>query len=75
MVAAKLFTREEALETAVQFLHAQSWADDFDDKTARIIESNECINVLFRYKNPHKPPEILISIEKFGGKTEAVKLG
>lgn len=71
----QLITRDQAKEIAKSFLREQPNYHDFDENSARVIESNECINILFRYKQPRKPPEILISIEKKGGKAEAVKLG
>lgn len=75
MCPSKLVTRDEAMVAALDYLHAQPWGDEFDEKPSRIVESNECINILFRYKEPHQPPEIIVSIEKNGGKAEAIKLG
>lgn len=68
-------SRDEALIKAKDFLRQQTWSDEFDEQTARVIESNECINVLFRYRQPRKPPEILVSVEKIGGKVDLVRLG
>ncbi len=75
MPEAEWISRDQALIKAKDFLRQQSWSHEFDEQTARVIESNECINVLFRYREPRKPPEILVSVEKIGGKVDVVKLG
>lgn len=75
MQDAKWVTRDEAVQKAIEFLRIQPWADDCDEKSARVIESNECINILFKFKLPQKPAETMISVEKIGGHVEWIKLG
>lgn len=71
----KWINRDEALELAKDFLKKQTWGNDCDEQSARVIESNECINILFRFKTQTRPAETIISVEKIGGKVEWVKLG
>ncbi len=71
----KLVSPNQAIAKAQEFLHQQSWAKDFDEKPSRVIESNECINILFRYAKPHQPPEGMVSVNKLDGALLWIKLG
>jgi len=70
-----LISREEALERATAFLRQQSWTQECDENSARVIESNECINILFKYREIRKPQETIISVDKIGGAVNWIKLG
>lgn len=70
----KPITREQAITLAKDCLRQQPSADEFEEASARVIESNECINVLFRYIQPHQPQEGMVSVEKLGGTAKWIKL-
>ncbi|MBN1595566.1 hypothetical protein JW933_06535 [candidate division FCPU426 bacterium] len=68
-------SRDKALAKAKAFLRAQAWGHECDEESAQVIESNECINILFPYKRPRKPQATIISVDKTGGAVTWIKLG
>ncbi|MCK5242667.1 hypothetical protein KAR34_09465 [bacterium] len=68
-------TREDALQRAKVFLREQTWADEVNEQEVKIIESNECINVLFHYKETRAPQATIICVEKIGGVVSHISLG
>jgi hypothetical protein len=74
-VRAIFITREDALVKAEGFLQEQSWGEEVDIITAKIIESNECINVLYHFKEGHAPESTIVCVEKIGGAVSHIPIG
>ncbi|MCD4813616.1 hypothetical protein K8S19_07990 [bacterium] len=70
-----MISRDEAVLKAKVFLKQQPWHAECDEATARVIESNEYVNILFRYRAVRKPQEIMIGVNKKDGGVEVIQLG
>lgn len=70
-----MISRDEALVKAKDFLSQQTWAAECDENSARVIESNEFINILFRFRETRKPQEIMIGVDKKTSAMEVIRLG